>query len=132
MLRSVPCSAALLAAGAFFCLLALSGPATRAGSASPQAALAQLPLSFEENRGQAAPATRFLARGPGCILELGATGSTLTLAARPAGEGGAAAPQSATLRTEVVGVDPRARVRGGARLPGRVNYLLGNDPRQWR
>ncbi len=42
---------------------------------------AQLPLSFEPNRGQAPRQTRFLARGAGYTLSLTANGATLTLAA---------------------------------------------------
>ncbi len=33
---------------------------------------------------------------------------------------------------QLVGARPGARVRGAEPLPGRVNYFVGRDPKQWR
>ena len=36
------------------------------------------------------------------------------------------------LRIQLHGVEPHTEVSGEDLLPGTVNYLLGNDPGQWR
>ena len=38
----------------------------------------------------------------------------------------------AVLRMELVGANPSPRVRPLAQLPGKSNYLIGNDPKKWR
>ncbi len=40
--------------------------------------------------------------------------------------------QTRTLHFEFLGADSRAAVSGAGELTGKVNYLLGNDPAQWR
>jgi len=78
----------------------------------------RLPLSFEENRGQADTSVKFLSRGRGYALLLGANETVLRLSAdtvRMRFQGASAAPQLA-------GLDPQ---------PGKVNYLLGNDSAKW-
>ena len=36
------------------------------------------------------------------------------------------------LRMQLAGAQPSPEVTGLDELPGRVNYFIGNDPRQWR
>ncbi|HSU55938.1 MAG TPA: SBBP repeat-containing protein [Candidatus Dormibacteraeota bacterium] len=36
------------------------------------------------------------------------------------------------VRMSFVGADPNAAMTGGAPMPTKVNYLIGNDPRNWR
>ena len=36
------------------------------------------------------------------------------------------------LRMKLVGVNPRAKVAGLDELPGKSNYFVGNDPKEWR
>jgi hypothetical protein len=38
----------------------------------------------------------------------------------------------AVLRVKLVGANPNAEVSGVEELPGKSNYFLGNDPKQWR
>jgi hypothetical protein len=88
---------------------------------------------------------QFLARGPGYTLFLTGNAAVLELpgaaapvpagartgrAQRATGAATAASP-GAAVRMEVVGADPNARAAGLSELPGKVNYLLGNDPAQW-
>lgn len=40
--------------------------------------------------------------------------------------------KAATLRMRLVGANAEARLSGRGELPGRVNYLKGNDPAKWR
>jgi hypothetical protein len=93
-----------LAAG---CLLILSG-ATHVQQARP------LSLAFEENRGQAPSAARFLARGPGYNLALSAEGNRLAL--RHAG-------RRVTLTTKLLGANPTPAIRGEEEQAGKVHYL---------
>ncbi|MBV9282342.1 MAG: SBBP repeat-containing protein, partial [Chloroflexi bacterium] len=86
---------------------------------SPLRAFSRLPLSFEPNRGQAPGPVRFLARGPGyppgATLYLTATGAVL-----------------GSFRIRYVSANPHPRIVAMDRLPSRVNYFLGDDPRRWR
>ena len=86
-------------------------------------ACGQLPLSFEENRGQAPEEFDFLARGPGYTLLLEADSATFELKN---------ATHPATLRMRVVGADARAEAEQMEELEGKVNYFIGNDPAKWR
>ncbi|MGH8584146.1 MAG: SBBP repeat-containing protein [Gammaproteobacteria bacterium] len=36
------------------------------------------------------------------------------------------------LRMQLIGANPKPRISGADALPGKVNYLRGNDPKQWR
>jgi hypothetical protein len=92
--------------------------------------LAQMPLAFEANAGQADPAVRFLVRSPGGTFGFAPTAVQLTLTPHLAGRNTNAAQYTLGLR--FVGADPAVPIRSGALLPGRVNYLLGNDPRAWQ
>jgi hypothetical protein len=41
-------------------------------------------------------------------------------------------PAPSVVRMKLVGANPGAKVSGAAELPGKANYFIGNDPRQWR
>ena len=106
-----------------------------------------LPLSFEANRGQTDARVKFLSRGPGYTLFL-ARGGEAVLALRksapkreplhpmnsvktsqlqPQGFG-----SQAVLRMKLVGANKTPRVEGAEELPGKANYFMGNDPKNWR
>jgi hypothetical protein len=98
--------------------------------ASPSVSTAQLrqaygeiPLSFEANRGQAGDAADYLARGPGYTLLLAPTTASFYLT-----DGG----KSAVLHLQVIGGNADAQPEELNELEGKVNYLIGNDPAQWR
>jgi hypothetical protein len=86
---------------------------------SPLAAYGQLPLAFEANQGQLAPAVDFLARGSGYTLGLSTQDAHLDL-------GGGTA-----LDLQLVGANPSAAAVGLDQLITRSNYLVGSDPSQW-
>ncbi len=96
---------------------------------NPQARLlesyGQLPLRFEANHGQADKRARFLARHQNSTLLLTPQETMLTLRRGTDGK-------QTTLRTKLIGANHQARVRGLSELPGKMNYFLGNDPKQWR
>ncbi|HEY6292801.1 MAG TPA: choice-of-anchor D domain-containing protein [Terriglobia bacterium] len=102
---------------------------------------ARLPLSFEANRGQAPDAVRFLSRGEGYTLfltddaavlalkKIGATGQEPRVGSR---ESEGRIGTDAVLRMKLLGGNPRAAATGTGELPGKVNYFIGSDPRNWR
>ena len=100
----------------------------------------KLPLSFEANRGQTDPQVKFLSHGPGYALFLTANEAVLSLqksAQRemPNEERKNAhlsfGPQ-AVVRMQVLDANPMPLIIGAEALPGKVNYLHGNDPALWR
>ncbi|HEX8284810.1 MAG TPA: SBBP repeat-containing protein [Pyrinomonadaceae bacterium] len=80
----------------------------------------RLPLTFEANRGQAAPGVKYLARGAGYTLTLGRDGARLSL------KSGAA-----TLRMSFPGASREARPVGLDVTEAVSNYLRGRDPSKW-
>jgi hypothetical protein len=120
--------------------LGLSRPSVSAPPRAPQAAPAgvpvsagakrqalsdygKLPLSFVRNAGGTDSPDRYHAQGPGYRFSF-APGEALLSFVK--GERGA------TLALRFVGANATARPEGVRRLPGTVNYLLGNDPSRWR
>jgi N-acetylneuraminic acid mutarotase len=111
-----------------------------AGKASAE--IAGLPLSFEPNAGQTDPSVRFMAHASGGTLFFTPSRVVLALAGtRDQGLGtksGTAKhstnPQSQIpkpLSIEFVGANPSTEIQNGEALPGKVNYLRGNDPSAW-
>jgi len=93
--------------------------------------MARLPLMFEPNQGQANldPAdtrARFLARGSGYTLFLGAEGAIVSQHSSKSARG------FTSFQMKLAGANPNARLTATDRLPAKSNYLLGNDPAEWR
>jgi hypothetical protein len=80
-----------------------------------------LPLVFEENRGQADPRVKFLARGAGYTLFI--TAAEAVLADRRTGQ---------AVRVRLRGARPDVQVAGLERLPGRIHYIRGREHAEWR
>jgi hypothetical protein len=109
--------------------------------AKTSAAYGDLPLSFEENRGQTDSRVSYLARGKGYTLFLTPTKEVLALR-RAIPSPGKRAPQidatdppehsRSVLQFELVGADKGAQVSATDLLPGISNYYIGNDPAKWR
>ena len=106
---------------------------------SANALTANLPLSFEPNRGQTKSQVKFLARAPGYNVFLMPTEAVFAL--RTLGE---TRVQSNTkrvqpgrervsvLRLALKGANPQAPARGIDQLPGVKNYLIGSDSSRWQ
>src|SRR5437762_9598058 len=106
----------------------------------------QLPLTFEPNLGQTGAPVKFLARGRGYTLYLTATEAVMQLKSPKAhdaslgkldilkpGELPAGPEKSgASVRLSLLGSNASASVTGSEELPGKSNYLIGNDPAKWR
>ena len=107
-----------------------------------------LPLGFEANQGQTAPEVRYLAHGQGyqvfltnqeAVLTLrqpatAATKSSLKGASvlpTRAGRKAHVAAKASVLRVHFDGANPTAEIAGTRQLPGKTNYLIGNDRSKW-
>jgi CSLREA domain-containing protein len=104
----------------------------------------KLPLSFEANEGQTDQQVKFLSHGPGYGLFLTSGGLVLTLQEpksrgidkfkAPASAGDRpnnSAPQISVLRLTMIGANPKTRVEAQDELPGKINYLVGDDQNKW-
>ena len=127
-----PLGLALMAVAATGVLLqigpasASSEKASRSTAATKQQALAayaKLPLAFVPNAGQLDARVRYAAQ---------AGGSSSSSRARRRCSRSAKGKRGVALRARLPRREPgRPRSRGARPGPGRVNYLLGNDPARW-
>ncbi len=88
-----------------------------------------VPISFEKNMGQTNRRVAYLARGSGSTLFFTPSEAVLTLTSSPAQthrSGG-----GAVLHFRYLHANPHPHMVGLDRLPGVVNYFLGNDPARW-
>jgi len=118
----------------------------------------ELPIGFEVNQGQVDGTVRFLSRGRRHSLFLAPSEAVFVTSrsinefeindqvstskprydeTRPENESTgqpfrAASVERSELRMKFLGANPNARIQGLAQLPGRCNYLIGNDPAKWR
>src|ERR1700679_2229774 len=88
---------------------------------------AGLPLNFERNLGQAPGDVQFRAHGPAYAIAITEQGAALSL-----GRVGRASELPQVVRLRVHGANHTSIPTAEEPLPGRVNYLIGNDPSQWR
>src|SRR5215831_15306475 len=116
---------------------------------------ATLPVSFEPNQGQVEGRVKYFARGAGSVLFLTAQDSTLVLSSCAFGGSNSKAetisigegrlssvrntsfpsgevPRQQVLQMSLVGSDPTPPIEAVDELPGKSNYLIGNDPKNWR
>jgi hypothetical protein len=99
-------------------LLAVTAWAAPYTSSGSLAHYANLPLSFEENRGQAGDGSRFLARGKGYSVSLGPSGIVLHTSGEPAIHLRFPGATSAA----VSGEQPQTSIS---------SYFIGNRPERW-
>jgi|GEM_PF-885360 len=85
----------------------------------------RLPLAFELNRGQSEARVKFLSRNRDYTLSLTSSGVTLLLQ-KPGSS------STGRLQMGLVGGAPAPRILAEDPLPGKVNYMLGNNPQRWR
>jgi len=95
-------------------------------ASSPQVLTKGSPISFEKNDGQVAPEVRYLAH-----LGKNAIFFTPSEAVLALSSGGKQNDARDVLRTRWVGGSADPAMRAENELPGRVNYLIGNDPAKW-
>ena len=102
-------------------LVALLGAISTA-AAVPSVATGRLrpPVSFEPNLGQASPSVQFLSRAPHSTLFLMKGGEAIL------------STPNGSLRTSLAGAPSRPAGTGIEPVSGRINYLVGSDPKRWR
>src|SRR5580700_11281747 len=107
----------------------------------------KLPLAFEANQGQTAPAVRYLAHGQSYQLFLTNQEAVLTLreptdAGTKSARGAAllaarthhkshVAERASALRVHFDGANPAAQITGTKQQPGKTNYFIGGDRTKW-
>lgn len=107
-------------------------------SSSPSRALdktySKLPMSFEKIIGQSRAGADFIARGAGYSVLLGPGEVVLAMKKRDPERTSGTFPKhkegAATIRMTLVGSGP-GRATGEDKLPGKVNYFIGNDSTKW-
>ena len=118
----------------------------QAATSTQIAAFGNLPMTFEENRGQTDGQVRFVSRGPGYVLFLTPgesvfkfSGHTATPRTRANNISIVRNPPSnqpvkspAILRMKMEGARGTPTITGVDKLPGVSNYLIGKDPSKWR
>jgi hypothetical protein len=92
----------------------------------------ELPLRFEANLGQTDPQVKFISRGANSALFLTATGAVLTLDRSSEDDKRSQNPMRRAFRMSLEYANSSAEVRGLEQLPGKSNFFIGNDPRDWR
>ncbi|MGD0632607.1 MAG: hypothetical protein ABR987_25055, partial [Terracidiphilus sp.] len=115
----------LLAALGSFSIAAHGAGANRASEDAKARALVnygKLPLSFEENRGQADASVKFLSHGSGYSISLAPSQVLLNLPAK--------AGRQAAIRMSFPGAQLPV-LTGGDRQTGLSSYFIGNDPSRW-
>ncbi|MGA9998887.1 MAG: Ig-like domain-containing protein [Candidatus Acidiferrales bacterium] len=124
------------------------GAANKPATSVPKSSVApkpiHLPLFFEANRGQADSRVQFMARGKGYTLLLTPTETVLAESkTQVSARSGAFAPfenpliatktsRGSVIRMQLVGANSAPAMTGLEELPGKVNYLIGNDPSKWQ
>jgi hypothetical protein len=103
--------------------------------------LANAPLYFEANHGQADASAPFIARGNDCVVLLSPDAATVVLRqADPTGEQTSdpldrleTKPNSTrTVRIALQNANHGGHMTGLEPMPGKANYFIGNDPAGWR
>jgi uncharacterized protein (TIGR03437 family) len=93
------------------------------GAALPRK-LPTLPLSFEENTGQAPKKFQYVAHGAQYQMWIGSAENRLVWSDSPSSE-------ISSVRTRFFGADRNARVRGAALQTAQTNYFIGHSVSEW-
>lgn len=134
----VPTALCLLAAGGFLYNKEMPRPQSAVSPAAPvvpvadqrakvKHSFAALPLSFERNIGQFDKDIAFGARGSGFSAGISANRATLHLRRQGSDKKAPSVPVSMVLE----GARANAPAKAEQPLPGKVNYLIGKDPKKW-
>jgi hypothetical protein len=159
--RYVLCSACVIALAIIAGAILIVSPAHRVGaksdssragafSAKPiQVSFAALPLVFEQNQGQTDAQVKYMARANGYQLFLTSHDAVFSLHSKSSSSEAAARRESRTsqlenrnlgdhrksrssaVRMRLVNGNADATVTAADPLPGKSNYFIGNDPKNW-
>ncbi len=106
------------------------------GAARVLESYAKLPLAFERNMGQSDAQVKYLSRGKGYEVFLTPKEAVLALWQLPHRNSPALVrpsdnPKASVLRLQLAGANPSSVVEGMSQLDRKVNYFIGNDPKNW-
>src|SRR5262249_19534323 len=110
-----------------------------ASASQPSVSLSGLPLSFEPQEAMVGDSVAYFARGQNYQFAITATGAQIVLSkaeSEPDQLSGHTsrithhAPRAAQM--QLLGANAYAPIHGDSLLSGKMNYLIGNDPSQWR
>jgi hypothetical protein len=117
-----------------FCLLSFSAPASQ-----PSISLSGLPLSFEPQEAMVGDSVAYFARGQNYQFAITATGAQIVLSKTDSEHNQLSGHASRithhaprTVQMHLLGANAYAPIHADGLLSGKMNYLLGNDPSQWR
>lgn len=123
----------LFAAAMIACLaLAARGVGNSAARTAALSAFSSAPLCFEANAGQTHDGAQFIARGVECSVLLSPDAAEIIV-----GKGSdktavpAARASARSVRLQLVGANPAAKMTGLDRMTATANYFVGNDPSKW-
>jgi|GEM_PF-1947388 len=108
-------------------LLILGSTAALAAGSLPD--LKHVPLVFIPNTGQYNPDILFQSQGTGNTVEFTKDSVTITAFQRNSSTGDLAVSD---VSLAFDGADPGATVTGQDNLPGTVNFMIGNNPEEWK
>ncbi|MCJ7617794.1 MAG: hypothetical protein MUO43_14785, partial [Desulfobacterales bacterium] len=97
----------------------------------PQA-YSKLPVFFESCRNKATGEANFISRGTDYVLRLTPREAMLALGRSAPSSDGRPGGEAALLRMRLLGANRAPRMGGFNELPGKSNYLFGNDRAKWR
>ena len=103
-------------------LAAADSPSFMPAYTPGQSVLSNLPVIFEANQGQAEAGVKFLARGRGYGLFLSSDEAVLNVRR---------GTQHSLVRMKLANANSAPAVTGAELLPGKTNYLIGNNPARW-
>jgi hypothetical protein len=89
------------------------------------------PLTFAENAGQANRSVRYEARGPQYSFAFTRERVLMSFVGQDSVQGNERRATGVTLALEFEGANPDVSLKARKRAPGRVNYLIGADPKDW-
>jgi hypothetical protein len=123
---------------------------TPAEHARINAAYAALPLAFEANQGQVDPQVKYMTRANGYKLFLTNSDAVFSFHSKSSTSEPATRGRMAELKAknlpqlhssqkdavavvcmQLVGGNAQAQIAAADKLPGKTNYYIGNDPRNW-
>src|SRR3954465_8520079 len=104
------------------------GAAVRPASLSE---FANAPLYFEANAGPSASGEQFMARGAACGVLLSPAGAEIVIGQRPGKTATRTEAVTHTVRLQLLGANPAAKMSGLDQLAGKANYFIGNEPSRW-
>ena len=132
---TIGCFVHLLAAVSLVPKIVLAAPTASSAQDSrihaiPSVTYMRQRLNFVANFSQAGAGADFVSRGPGYRISVTPTEAALSFQRRKPSSTVLAPPD--VLRIKLVGANPQASVATAEPLPGRVNYFIGTDAKQWR